>query len=170
MNMKPSRKILLLLFAPLAATFGAAQTNLYPYVQHVIVVVQENRSPDNLFNEDSTLIANGGHVQPNLAGHTPNSGPCFQNGTDQYVTLQPNTFYTCWDPDHSHGNRGTLTGAWTTTWHKGAMDGACNAFLWWKKSGSNNYCGTQKQDEPPCGYSGPNGSNACPYTYVDNAF
>lgn len=48
--MKAASKILLLLFA-LAATFAVAQTNNTPF-QHVIIVVQENRSPDNLFGSD----------------------------------------------------------------------------------------------------------------------
>jgi len=83
----------------LGATFAVAQSNNIPQVQHVIVVIYENRTPDNLFNEDSTLIANGGHVQPNFANQPPNSGPCSQSINN--IPLQANPFYTCYDPDHS---------------------------------------------------------------------
>jgi phospholipase C len=37
----------------LGATFAVAQTDLSQYVQHVIVVIQENRPPDNLSNAGS---------------------------------------------------------------------------------------------------------------------
>ena len=158
--MKTANKILLLLFA-LGATVAHAQTNLYPQVQHVIVVIQENRTPDNLFNEDSTLIANGGHVQPNLANEPPNYGACYTSGNkkENYIPLQANPFYTCYDPDHSHA-RGQ--GAWMTTWHNGAMDGACSEYIQWQGS---KYCGGT---QPLCDTNGPNGSSTCPYTYVDN--
>ena len=36
----------------LAATFAFAQNNI-PQVKHVIVVIQENRTPDNLFGSDA---------------------------------------------------------------------------------------------------------------------
>jgi len=60
--MKTPSKILVLLFT-LGATVAHAQTNLSQYVQHVIVVIQENRTPDDLFGQDSTLFNNGGHVR-----------------------------------------------------------------------------------------------------------
>jgi phospholipase C len=46
-----------LLLISLAATFAYSQTNNIPQVQHVIVVIQENRTPDNLFQQDQ----NSGH-------------------------------------------------------------------------------------------------------------
>jgi phospholipase C len=56
------RKIIL---SSLLTLFGAGLVsaqetqNLNGVVQHVIVVIQENRTPDNLFHEDSELVANG---------------------------------------------------------------------------------------------------------------
>jgi len=47
--MKVSGKILLLPFI-LAATFAYAQT--LPHFQHIIIIVQENRTPDNLFGSN----------------------------------------------------------------------------------------------------------------------
>ena len=38
-----------LLLVSLAATFTDAQTNNLQHVQHVIIVVQENRTPTSLF-------------------------------------------------------------------------------------------------------------------------
>lgn len=157
MRLTPRIALLLISVLLLTATFGMSQTNLQQYVRHVIIVVQENRTPDNLFNEDSTLAANGGHVQPQFAGEPANSGKCEPpGGQENYLTLQPTSFYICWDPDHSHG------GAWTSTWDSGAMDGACNATVHWRGS---NYCGSQ---EPACVTNGPNGSSTCQYAYVDN--
>jgi len=144
----------LILMPILTATFAAAgsNANLYPYVQHVIVVIQENRTPDDLFYEDSTLYnnGNGGHVRP------PN-GQGLDKCSGAGQPLQSTPFYTCWDPDHTHGQRGSLVGAWTTTWDNGNMDGACGITLWW--SGSD-YCGSTP---PPCLNNGANNSDTCPY-------
>jgi hypothetical protein len=81
------RKTLLPLFLALLATFAVVQTNLSQYVQHVIVIVQENRTPTNLFQQDSTLIsraASRGHTRwtrtttrmndPNLKAAGPGAG------------------------------------------------------------------------------------------------
>jgi phospholipase C len=43
----------ILLLVSLAATFAYAQT--LPHFQHIIVVVQENRTPDNLFGSNTTF-------------------------------------------------------------------------------------------------------------------
>jgi phospholipase C len=102
-------RILLLVF--LAATFAAAQTNLYQQVQHVIVVIQENRTPDNLFQQDQTLINNGAHIA--------SSGSCYNsNGNEVNVPLQPVLLGTCWDTYHTHAD-------WNSLWHNGGMDGGC---------------------------------------------
>ena len=42
----------LLFLTALAATFAYAQNNI-SQIQHIIVVVQENRTPDNLFGSDA---------------------------------------------------------------------------------------------------------------------
>jgi phospholipase C len=63
--MKYAAKSLLFLIA-LAATL--AHANNIPQVQHVIVVVQENRTPTNLFQQDLNLIANHAHIVTSFAG------------------------------------------------------------------------------------------------------
>jgi phospholipase C len=51
-------RCVLLLFI-LASTLAFAQITQF---QHVIIVIQENRTPDNLFHEDSTLRSNGAEI------------------------------------------------------------------------------------------------------------
>jgi phospholipase C len=87
----------LLLPIVLAATLASAQT-----VNHVIVVMMENRTPDNLFGSD--VFATTRQLP---SAHLSSTGLC---GTDQF-SLQNFSSHLdiCWDPDHSHK-------AWTTTW------------------------------------------------------
>ena len=50
--------------------FGAALAGAGTFntpLRHVIVIVQENRTPDNLFGADTALISAGAHIVP--AGH-----------------------------------------------------------------------------------------------------
>jgi len=60
------KMLLTAVFSSFVATLAAGQTNLQNYVQHVIVIIQENRTPDTLFNQDSVLAENGAHVQPSF--------------------------------------------------------------------------------------------------------
>ena len=59
--MKSIRK-LPLLFAIVCALLVLARANNISQVQHVVVVIQENRTPTNLFQLDQTLINNGAHI------------------------------------------------------------------------------------------------------------
>jgi hypothetical protein len=77
-------------------------------VQHVIMVIQENRSPTNLFGADQTLIKNGAHLV--------SSGSC--HGTN--IPLTPLRLDSCLDPAHSHQY------AWLPMYDGGKMDGACD--------------------------------------------
>jgi phospholipase C len=63
--MKLATKSLIFLFA-VAATFANSQTATQniTQIQHVIFVIQENRTPTNLFHEDTPLINRGAHVRP----------------------------------------------------------------------------------------------------------
>src|SRR5260221_439343 len=65
-------------------------------LQHIIVVIQENRTPDNLFGAD---LHNNPRLLPgaDLAG----SGQC-KSKTPSTITLKPGPLDTCVDPDHSH--------------------------------------------------------------------
>jgi hypothetical protein len=141
-------------FTIFGAGLASAQNtqNLNGVVQHVIVVIQENRTPDNLFREDSVLVANGADLVPSSQAlqHACNNGP---------VTQAPYMLNTCFDPDHGHDwvYEGYHHDAWVKTYHAGAMDGACDVTLW---------CGAHPH---PC-----NKNDSCPlptnaqYTYVDN--
>jgi phospholipase C len=71
----------ILVSASLAATFAYAQT--LPKFQHIIVVVQENRTPDNLFG----------------------SNPTFETGVDlQTPSAGPWCLGACFDPGHRHSD------------------------------------------------------------------
>jgi hypothetical protein len=99
-----------LLFIALAVTFANAQSNNLPHVQHVIIVVQENRTPTSLFQQDQALIANGAHIV--------SQGQCLAiNGTTTSlatVQLSPVQLGVCWDMNHVHAD-------WKGMWAGGAM-------------------------------------------------
>jgi hypothetical protein len=99
-------------FASLALYFAALCSAQFSFpntpVQHIIVVIQENRSPDNLFLADQNLVRKGAHLV--------SSGSCF--GTK--VTLTPWQLDACFNPSHAH------KGGWVPTYDGGKMDGACS--------------------------------------------
>jgi phospholipase C len=76
-------------------------------IQHVILIIQENRTPDNLFLADQTLVKNGAH----LVG----VGSCH----GKPITLTPIKLNPCFDLLHTHL-------AWLPMYDQGAMDGACD--------------------------------------------
>jgi len=89
------------------------QTNLLNYVQHVIIVIQENRTPTNLFQQDSALVPNGAHLSA--------VGTCGSPYPETF-NLQPDALGTCYDPGHNHEQPSP---DWTNMWENGHMDGAC---------------------------------------------
>lgn len=106
--MKFAAKSLLLLIA-LATAFAYAQNNI-SQIQHIIVVVQENRTPDNLFGSDAfaqTRLLPGADLA--------------QLGKCGNVEIQLQSLYLkdASDPNHAH------QGAWTPTYDLGKMDRAC---------------------------------------------
>jgi phospholipase C len=106
--------------AAIGATFAYAQQNL-PQVQHVVVVIQENRTPDNLFGSD----VQGG--TPQLPGaDLVASGKCSKE--THPPALMPLPLDTCHDPNHGHSlNKLPYlnANAWVVTYDGGQMDGAC---------------------------------------------
>jgi phospholipase C len=80
--------------------FPSASIGPASKIQHVIIIFQENRSPDNLF-----------HGLP--GADIANSGT---NSLGQTVALQPVDVTAPYDIDHSHG-------AFTTEYNGGAMNG-----------------------------------------------
>jgi len=74
-------------------------------IEHVLVIVQENRTPDNLF-QDPVLIANGADIaQSGL------------NSSGQTIALQPVSLGVDYDPNHSHKS-------FELMYDGGKMDGA----------------------------------------------
>jgi len=74
-------------------------------IQHVVVIFQENRTPDNLFH-DPILIQRGADIQ--------NYGV---NSKGQKITLMPTSLITDYDPGHGHGS-------FVKMYDNGKMDGA----------------------------------------------
>lgn len=127
------------LLISLGATFSSAQNSA---IQHVIVVIQENRTPDNLF-QDPNLIADGADIVAKTTG-----GKCGSVA----VQLQPRSLGPdCVNPDHNHNT------GWLPSYDSGNMDGAC-------KLGFGKTCS-------PGGPACPNTNYPhCPqYAYVDNS-
>jgi phospholipase C len=100
-----------LLLASLAATFAYAQNNI-SQIQHIIVVVQENRTPDNLFGSDAFA-----QTRQLPGADLVQSGPC--DGPNQ-IQLQSLALGSSCDPNHGHKL------SWIGTYHNGSMNGACN--------------------------------------------
>jgi phospholipase C len=96
--------------APSVALAAGAPPVAGSPIQHVIVVVQENRSTDNLFS--SSVLANGGpYPGANVAQTTIIDG--------KRVQLQPVAFENPGDPGHSHAQL-------LAEWNGGKMDGFAN--------------------------------------------
>jgi phospholipase C len=127
------------------ATLAWSQTVTTPTyntpLQHIIVVIQENRTPDNLFGAD---LHNTPRILPgaDLAG----SGQC-KSKTPSTIPLKPGPLDTCVDPDHSHAK------GWAKMYDAGKMDDVCDVAVSYPTA-----CG------PP-----PAPPSAAPYQYVDNS-
>ncbi len=76
-------------------------------IQHVVVIFQENRSTDNLF-QDPVLVQRGADIQ--------NYGI---NSQGKQITLQPTSLVTDYDLGHNHAS-------FTAMYDNGKMDGANN--------------------------------------------
>jgi phospholipase C len=74
-------------------------------INHVVIIFQENRTPDNLFH-DPVLMARGADIA--------SSG---KTSTGQTIPLTPVSLVTEYDIGHSHHS-------FLTAWDNGAMDGA----------------------------------------------
>ena len=87
-------------------------------IQHVVVIFQENRTPDNLF-QDPVLISRGADIAS--SGTT---------STGQVVQLQPAPLDDAWDMGHSHQN-------FLTEWNNGGMNGFDRDSAWCAPGQSN---------------------------------
>ena len=117
------KRALLLLLA-LGTTLAHAQSANTPF-QHVILVIQENRTPDNLFGSD---LHNSPRLLPNadLAA----KGSC--HGTAVKVH-DLGAIDACFDPHHAHHE-------WQNAYDAGAMDGFCDNPI-------NQYCTPPKNPQ-----------------------
>ena len=88
-----------------AASSGQSQTTPSQKIQHVVVIFQENRSTDNLF-QDPKLIAAGADIA--------NSG---MNSLGKTIPLTPQSLANTYDSDHSHSS-------FVAMYDHGKMDGA----------------------------------------------
>jgi phospholipase C len=108
---KSALRFLLLLAAGSMATIAHAQYGATP-IKHVIVIFQENRSPDNLFQ--GLCTANGGVPGCSSSGATTyDIVSTYVNSDGQTVPLLPVGLATNFDLDHSHGGpnlNGTVSG------------------------------------------------------------
>ncbi len=127
----------------LLAAFASAQNQ---YIKNVIIVIQENRTPDNLFQALCTGSNCGsGSNQFNLQS----SGKCLYKGTEYNVPFQKLPFESCYDPGHNHSD-------WTSLYDGGGMDGACN---------DSAACTGGSQYQCPAPF---NTLDCTRYSYVDN--
>ena len=116
-----------------------------PQFKHIVVIFQENRTPDNLFH-DSVLIGRGA----DLASQGTNS-------QGQTITLQPTSLTQNYDLSHKHS-------AFVTQYDGGKMDGADLV---------THYCAPGSQNCPCSQYATQHGIS-CPlpnpaFYYVDPA-
>ena len=92
----------LLIVAALGSIAAVAQ-NPVPF-QHIVLIVQENRTPDNLFGAAPSW-AHCGQADPFETGvDIQDGGPDFSSGVSPAVTrcLVSQRLGTCWDVVHSH--------------------------------------------------------------------
>jgi phospholipase C len=81
-------------------------------LKHIILVIQENRSPDNLFH---TLLTYPGINAANY--DLASSGLALVNGQQEVITLTQRSLGTDYDLGHSHTS-------FSSMWDDGKMDGA----------------------------------------------
>jgi hypothetical protein len=103
----------------LAATFAHAQTIPAGTFKHIIIVVQENRTPDNIFGSAPSTAGEGcgteDAFEPGVDIH--NGGPASGKGIQCSISLPMNVGSP--DPNHSHKN------GWVPQYDSGGMDGFC---------------------------------------------
>jgi phospholipase C len=139
--MQSHRRCLLLLIL-LGATIAYAQA---PFFQHIVIVFQENRTPDNLFGSNPTFVpgvdlrGNGSHNAPDC------------DGSEGGIPLRAANLVTCYDVAHWHSS-------FTSMWNNGNMNGSCLIQI------LNPNCGV-----PTCPVHMSNHMRCPQYQYVDNS-
>ena len=157
--MRPSSKLLLALLF-FGAALAPAQTIPAGTFKHIIIIVQENRTPDNLFGsgpssglcgsedpfEPGVDIENGGYGYV----YVPISNTLFERELICNVSQLMNNGPT-FDPGHQFED-------WTADFHQGNMDGFCHEY--------NN-----PTANPPCpSYSFVQKSDVAPYFQLATSY
>ncbi len=137
--MKPTAKVLLLLTL---STAICAQAQISSF-QHVIIVVQENRTPDNLFQGLCSApfgTASSCSTSPTSSQYNIQTSN-WVDKTSSTGTTQPSTvpLDNSWDPSHAHS-------AFTSMCDK-TSSGTCKM-----DGGANNYCYGSCPTKPPYHY------------------
>lgn len=78
---------------------------------HVVVIIQENRTPDNLFQ---SMVASGADISSNGICHV-GTAPCAGADSNGVLSLSPTPLAITYDLGHDYN-------AWTIDFHAGAMD------------------------------------------------
>jgi phospholipase C len=142
--------------------FGTASVAVTSPIQHVVVIFQENRSPDNLF-QDPKLIAAGANIQ-NYGISAAQPGVHIPL-TPVPLGCPPDNCQT-YNPDHSHEH------AFLDMYDGGKMDGAYKIEAFCQKpgtyclNGQGNYSYAYVQQSDVAPYF----QLAETYTFADNMF
>jgi phospholipase C len=134
--MKFVAKSLLLLVPLTTIAYAQDPTGVQGKIKHVIVVIQENRSTDNLFGSDPKFEP-GVNLPPLNASGLP-TGNCL--GTQ--IPLQATVLYSTYDIGHTYSN-------FQEMWDNGLMDGASNEYY----PGSPMPCNLSKGTPLPLAYA-----------------
>lgn len=120
--MKVAALVCLILLALTALASMPALAQTVPHFQHIVLIIQENRTPDNLFGAGSSHPICG-HEDAFETGVDIQDGGYPEGGLTP-LCLTSTNLQVCWDIDHSHE-------AWNTqadidpSNHLPHMDGAC---------------------------------------------
>lgn len=126
------------LLAVLGATLAFAQNQ---YIKNVIVIVQENRTPDNLFQAICSLPGGiGCSTTDGTKYNIASSGTCYGS---QSIPLQARPLNSCADPQHFHAD-------WESMYHGGSMDGACGITVVGSNCNSTYTCPANGGNETDC--------------------
>ena len=145
--MKSILRALLFLSAGLLASVAQGQYGKTP-IKHVVVIFQENRTPDNLFQ--GLCKANGGVPGCSASNDAAyDIASSYVDAENQTVPLQPVGLATNFDLDHSHGGprlNGTISG-WDFQYKNQGIPGKpgikvpplCGADTFGCEVGANNF-------------------------------
>jgi hypothetical protein len=116
--MKLATRSLAFMIAIAATTFSSSQT--IPHFDHIVVIVQENRTPDNLFGSGPARTPCNSEDPFEPGVDIENCGPNEVAEGTTYLGSEP--LSTCIDPNHTHP---AFTNQLDVVMGVPQMDGAC---------------------------------------------